>query len=224
MAQYIMIQMENRKVTYLLNEDFSSLTFAIPKEEIDSLLKNELKKHSLCCWEVFDHYELFPIWVQHDEFTAPLYIYDGQEQPKLTSESQTSLCPIPLNYEIAKTIFSACKENVTKNVVSYFDYIYNSRTLDNGISSTIHFNDIFTIYFIIDEYERYIPKEYIKVCEHITKSNSRIVLFIKNQDANGDIVKIKVEDQMKKIILQDNGEKLKDIAKMINASKIEIIS
>ncbi|MDO4283441.1 MAG: hypothetical protein Q4D02_07375 [Clostridia bacterium] len=223
MPNYIMIQMENR-ITHLLNEDFSSVTFAIQKGEMDSVLKEELKNHSIWCDQVFDHYELFSDHLEFVEFTAPLYTYNGKEKPKLTSESQTILCIIPLDYERAKTVFLTCKEIVTKKLASYFDYIYNSRTLDKGMSSTIHFNDIFTIEYIPDEYEKYIPKKYIKVYEWRTNLNSRLVLFIKKQDANGDVVKIKVEDQIKRVILEDHGEKLKNVAKIINASRIEIIS
>lgn len=223
MTNYAMIQMGNCEVPYLVNEDFSSLTFAIPKDEMDSLLKNELEKNFLCM-QVLNHYELFTKELKFGVITAPLYIYDGEEKPKLIAESETKLCPLPLTEEYAGLFFDVCKKNVTKNVETYFEHIYNSNTLDNGISSTIHFNDMFKLAYITDEYERYIPKQYIKVYEQKAAFNARIVLFIKNQDFNGKLVKIKVENQIKKVLLRNNGKKLKDIAKMINANRIEIIS
>lgn len=213
MSNYIVFQNGKRGNKFLLNEDLSSITFPIPKEEMDDMLKKELEKDLIWCFQFFNQYVLYDAHIIFAEVTAPLYVFNGTEKLILKSEAYTGLCIIPLDYETAKTKFSTCKENIAKRKLSYYNSIYDGHTLDCGISATFHLNDIYEFYYLTDDDEKYIPKEYIKVYEKRTNLNCRLVLFIKKRDANGEVVKIKVEDQIKKAILDDNGKNLERVAK-----------
>ena len=49
------------------------------------------------------------------------------------------------------------------------------------------------------------------------------VVFIKNMDAKGKVVTIKVPDLYKGLVIGKGGENIKRIAKLINAKRINII-
>ena len=225
MSEYVMIKMHKEGNKYLVKQDFSSVSLNISPEDMDDILKYQLKRQDIECVKILDNYVLYDAYLRLIPFTGPLYSLDDKGNPVLESELCEGFAIVPLNYDIAKLVFSTCKEQVTKTQNLYFTNIYKETTLDNGMSATIYFNDIYSLYILMDYHEKYIPKEYIKVYERRFSNSSkrRVALFIKNQDAKGEVVKIKVDDCIKKIIIEDNEKKLQDVAKTINASRIEVI-
>jgi len=225
MAEHVMVKMNKRGPKYLVKEDFYSISFTISPEYVDDIIKKQLKEQQIDCIKVLENYVLYWSHVNMIPFAGPLYSLDDKGNPVLETELCEDFAIVPLDYNIAKVMFSICKEKVDKLQSSYFTNIYNQTTIDKGMSATIFFNDIFTLYFLRDYHEKYIPKEYIKVYERSFSSSPerRAVLFIKKQDAKGEVVKIKVDDCIKKIIIEDNEKKLQDVAKTINASRIEVL-
>ena len=102
---------------------------------------------------------------------------------------------------------------------------FNQNSLDNGISSVVKITtdeNEGPVYI----HEKYVPKGYIKVCERSTGSfthKNHDTIFIKEMDAKGGIVTIKIHDLYKGLVIGKRGENIRNIARMINASSINVI-
>lgn len=103
---------------------------------------------------------------------------------------------------------------------------FNENSLDNGISSVV----TITVDALLGGsnyiYVKNIPEGYIKVCESSKDCFSRLdsnAIFIKGMDAKGGIVTIKIHDEYKGLVIGKQGENIRNIARMINASYIKVI-
>ena len=126
-------------------------------------------------------------------------------------------------YDFAKEIYSHCVEEVASEQAKIFKEIFIKNSLD-GISSIITIcSDSYED--TNDFFEQYIPKEYIKVCEknYPFTCTKHEVVFIKEMDAKSQTVNIKIPDLYKGLVIGKGGENIRRIAKMINASKINVI-
>lgn len=214
----------------LHKEDFSSVpNFEV--NELDPLLIEKLKENDIdYYWEgdgYFEPYRYILIAIDSKvvEITAPLYEFDSKiGDYVLISESYTGETNDPNEYELMKSIYLRCCQEVATEQSKIFEKSFMENSIDDGISSFV----------IISSnpncgpncfYEQYIPKEYIKVCEKkllFTRDEYHVV-FVKKMDAKGKVVTIKVHDSYKGLVIGKGGKNIKRIAKLINARRINVI-
>ncbi len=158
------------------------------------------------------------------KITAPLYEFNPDTDSfVLIAESYTAESIDPAEYEWVKATYFHCIEDVASEQAEVFEKLFMEKTLD-GISSfvTISSNPYEEPNYF---YEQYIPKGYIKVCERncpFTRVKHDVV-FIKEMDAKGQVVTIKIPDLYKGLVIGKSGENIKKIANQINAKRINVI-
>ena len=213
----------------LRKEDFSSVS-SFEVNEINPLLMKKLEENGID----FDlegdgffepcRYVLTTIDTKVVEITAPLYEFDLKiGDYVLISESYTEEVNDPNEYELVKSIYFRCCQEVAIEQAKVFEKEFMEKSLD-GISSFVKISSNphrQPNYF----YEQYIPTGYIKVCEKniAFTRDMHDVVFIKSMDAKGKVVTIKVPDLYKGLVIGKGGENIKRIAKLINAKRINVI-
>lgn len=214
----------------LRKDDFSSVS-SFEVNEIDSLLMKKLEENGIDLYLEGDgffeplRYVLTVVDTKVVEITAPLYEFDLKiGDYVLISKSYTEEVRNPNEYELVKSIYFRCCQEVATEQAKVFEKEFMAKSLDDGISSLV------TTFSIPDYepnrcYEQYIPKGYIKVCEKSLPftHNRHDVVFIKKMDAKGKVVTIKVHDLYKGLVIGKGGENIKRIAKLINAKRINVI-
>ena len=214
----------------LRKEDFSSVS-SFEVNEIDSLLMKKLEENGIDSYLEGDgffepcRYVLTAVDTKVVEITAPLYEFDLKiGDYVLISKSYTEEVRNPDEYELVKSIYFRCCQEVATEQAKVFEKEFKAKSLDDGISSLI------TTFSIPDYepnrcYEQYIPTGYIKVCEKNLPftHNRHNVVFIKKMDAKGKVVTIKVHDLYKGLVIGKGGENIKRIAKLINAKRINVM-
>lgn len=229
MSNYKWVKLSDTYVE-LRKEDFSSVS-SFEVNEVDSLLMKKLEENGIDYdlegdgfLEPF-RYALTLLDTKFVKVTAPLYEFDLKlGDYVLISESYTEEVNDPNEYELVKSIYFRCCEEVAKEQAKVFEKEFMAKSLDDGISSLITTFSI-PVYEPNRCYEQYIPTEYIKVCEKKIPfiHNRHNVVFIKKMDAKGKVVTIKVHDLYKGLVIGKGGENIKRIAKLINAKKINVI-
>lgn len=213
----------------LRKEDFSSVP-RFEVNEIDSLLMKKLEENGIDSDLEGDgflepcRYVLTADDTKVVEITAPLYEFDlNIGDYVLIYGSHTDKTIDPEEYKLVKAIYYRCLQEVATEQAKVFEKEFMENSLDDGISSfvTISSSPYLPNYF----YEQYIPTGYIKVCEKNIAFTRDIhdVVFIKNMDAKGKVVTIKVHDMYKGLVIGKGGENIKRIAKLINAKRINVI-
>lgn len=228
MSNYKWVKMSDN-YTELRKEDFSSV-HGFEVNEINPLIMKKLEENGIDYELEGDsflepcRYVLTTFDTKIVEITAPLYEFDLKiGDYVLISESYTDEENNPNEYELVKSIYFRCCQEVADEQAKVFEDLFNERTLD-GISSVVTISsnpDRQPNYF----YEQYIPTEYIKVCEKnipFTRDKHDVV-FIKKMDAKGQVVTIKIDDFYKGLVIGKGGENIKRISRMINARKIKVI-
>lgn len=213
----------------LRKEDFSSVS-SFEVNEINPLLMKKLEENGID----FDlegdgflescKYVLTTFDTKIVEITAPLYEFNLKiGDYVLISESYTEEVNDPNEYELVKSIYFRCCQEVATEQSKVFEKKFMEKSLD-GISSFVKISSNphrQPNYF----YEQYIPTGYIKVCEKniAFTRDMHDVVFIKSMDAKGKVVTIKVPDLYKGLVIGKGGENIKRIAKLINAKRINVI-
>jgi len=229
MSNYKWVKLDD---TYaeLRKEDFSSVP-SFEVNEIDPLLMQKLEKNGVDSYLEGDgffeplRYVLTSLDTKFIEILAPLYEFDLKiGDYVLISESHTQEVRDPNEYELVKSIYFRCCQEVATEQTEVFEKEFMANSLDDGISSFVIISsnsDRQPNYF----YEQYIPTGYIKVCEKniAFTRDMHDVVFIKNMDAKGKVVTIKVHDLYKGLVIGKGGENIKRIAKLINAKRINVI-
>ena len=229
MSNYKWVKMSKGDVE-LRKEDFSSIP-RFEVEEIDPILMKKFKENGVDSWIDGDgdiepcRYVLNAIDRKNVPITAPLYGYDSDKEKKfLIDEAYTDYAADSEEYEWVKETYQHCVEEVASEQAKIFEKLFMKKSLDNGTSAVVTItsdlhqepNDFF---------EPYIPEGYIKVCERncpYTRVKHEVV-FLKEIDAKGQAVTIKVNDLYKGLVIGKGGENIKRIAKMINAKRINVI-
>lgn len=229
MSNYKWVKMSDNYVE-LRKEDFSSVP-SFEVNEINPILMKKLRENGIDSWiedDVFSEdcrYVLTAVDSKVVTITAPLYEFDLDTGSFiLIAESYSEVTNDPAEYEWVKETYLRCIEEVVSEQAKIFEEQFKEKSLDDGISSFMTISsDSYQEpnYF----YEQYIPEGYIKVCARncpFTRVKHEVV-FIKKMDAKGQPVTIKVHDLYKGLVIGQDGENIKRIAKMINAKRINVI-
>ena len=191
----------------LRKEDFS-LVSSFEVNEINPLQMKKLEENGIDSDFVGDgffepcRYVLTTFDTKMVEITAPLYEFNLKTGDYvLISESHTQKVNDPNEYGLVKSIYFRCCQEVATEQSKVFEKEFMEKSLD-GISSFIKISsnpDRQPNYF----YEQYIPTGYIKVCEKniAFTRDMHDVVFIKNMDAKGKVVTIKVPDLYKGLVI-----------------------
>ena len=215
----------------LRREDFSPFP-SFEVKSIDPTLMKKLLENEI----VFDiegdgvledvRYKLTSKNGKKIKITAPLYKYNSEtEQYDLISNTYTGEVVNPIKeYEWIKETYTRCKKEVVEEQKIIFEKLFEEATLDGGISSCVTISNPFyaeSHYFN----GKYVPEGYIEVCVRKYTFNCDIydIVFIRKIDAKGKIVTIKVQDKYKGLAIGKGGENIKQIAKEINAKRINVI-
>lgn len=228
MSNYKWVKMSDDYVE-LRKEDFS----VIPRflvNDIDPILMKKLESNGINYElegdRLFEEcrYVLSNIDNKFVSITAPLYEFSlDLGQYILLSETYTEDVIVPNEYELIKETYLRCVEEVYKEQSNIFDKLFMERSID-GITSVVIISsdpDLEPNYF----YEQYIPEGYIKICQsvHPFTHTKHDVVFIKDMDAQGHSVTMKINGFYKGLVIGKGGKNIKRIAKMINAKKINVI-
>ena len=207
----------------LRNEDFSDISFKVPFMDIDVTLQSYLEGCGIRMnLSMSGDYYLSRTNEDRTTITAPLYRKCSSGGKYILIEEQHTAETIdPYEYFRVKEIYEECKKAEKKKHKEQFESIFNQETIDGKCASVVVTKNPLSSDKAF--YEKDVPEGYIKMCERKIANNYWDMLFIKKFDAKGQPIDIKTRFSSKGLIVGKGGKNIKRVAKLINASNINVI-